>query len=184
LPTDILLPDARNLGLILNQLDHSDAAPELGAMLRRFLPRFQRVSTVVQAGTVQFFLHEGGLNIPVPSTRLSDGTLRFLAMAALLLMPTPPPLVCVEEPELGLHPDALSLVAELLVAASARMQVIVTTHSDALVSALTEHIDSVLICEYRGGTKLVNLDVERLRHWLDKYRLGDLWRMGELGGNP
>lgn len=64
------------------------------------------------------------------------------------------------------------------------MQVIVTTHSDALVSALTEYIDSVLICEYRGGTKLVNLDVERLRHWLDKYRLGDLWRMGELGGNP
>jgi predicted ATPase len=184
LPTDTLLPDARNLGLILNQLEHGDAAPELSAMLRRFLPRFQRVSTLVQAASVQFFLHEEGLNKPIPATRLSDGTMRFLAMAALLLMPTPPPLVCIEEPELGLHPDALSLVAELLVAASERTQIIVTTHSDALVSAFTDHVDSVLVCEHRGGTELRSLDAERLKHWLDKYRLGDLWRMGELGGNP
>ncbi|HEX7839808.1 MAG TPA: AAA family ATPase [Kofleriaceae bacterium] len=184
LPTDVLLPDARNLGLILNQLDHSDASSELSAMLRRFLPRFKRMSTRVEAGTVQFFLHEEGLNTPIPATRLSDGTLRFLTMAALLLMPTPPPLICIEEPELGLHPDALSLVAELLVSASARTQLIVTTHSDALVSALTEHVESVLVCEYRGGTELTRLDAERLKHWLDKYRLGDVWRMGELGGNP
>jgi len=184
LPTDILLPDAKNLGLILNQLEHSDAGPELNAALHRFLPRFQRVSTLVQGGTVQFYLHEEGLNSPVPSTRLSDGTLRFLAMGAVLLMPTPPPLICLEEPELGLHPDALSLVAELLVAASARAQVIVTTHSDALVSALTDHVESVLVCEHRGGTELRTLDAERLKHWLDRYRLGDLWRMGELGGNP
>jgi predicted ATPase len=184
LPTDTLLPDARNLGLILNQLEHGDAAPELGTMLRRFLPRFQRVSTLVQAGTVQFFLHEEGLNKPIPATRLSDGTMRFLAMSALLLMPVPPPLICIEEPELGLHPDALSLVAEMLVAASERTQLIVTTHSDALVSALTEHIESVLVCEHRGATELLHLDADRLKHWLDKYRLGDLWRMGELGGNP
>ena len=184
LPTDVLLPDARNLGLIINQLEHSDAGPELNAMMRRFLPRFQRVSTLVQGGTVQFLLHEEGFNKPIPATRLSDGTMRFLAMSALLLMPTPPPLVCLEEPELGLHPDALSLVAELLVAASARTQIIVTTHSDALVSALTDHVESVLVCEHRGGTELTHLDAERLKHWLDRYRLGDLWRIGELGGNP
>lgn len=184
LPTDTLLPDARNLGLILNQLQHSDAGSELNTMMRRFLPRFQRVSTLVQAGTVQFFLHEEGLKAPVPATRLSDGTMRFLAMMSQLLSPMPPPLVCIEEPELGLHPDALSLVAEQLVAASTRMQLIVTTHSDALVSALTDHIDSVLICEHRGGTLLTRLEADRLQFWLDKYRLGDLWRMGELGGNP
>jgi len=184
LPTDILLPDSRNLGLILNQLEHSDAGPELNAIMRRFLPRFQRVSTLVQANTVQFFLHEDGLQGSIPATRLSDGTMRFLAMGALLLMPAPPPLVCIEEPELGLHPDALSLVAELLVDASARTQLIVTTHSDALVSALTEHAESVLVCEYRGGTEMVRLDPGRLTRWLDQYRLGDVWRMGELGGNP
>jgi predicted ATPase len=184
LPTEVLLPDARNLGLILNQLEHTDAGPELNAVLGRFLPRFQRVSTLVQAGTVQFFVHEEGLKAPVPATRLSDGTMRFLAMSAILLAPNPPPLVCIEEPELGLHPDALSLVAELLVEAGARTQLIVTTHSDALVSALTDHLESVLVCEYLGGTQLRRLSTDALSHWLDKYRLGDLWRMGELGGNP
>jgi predicted ATPase len=184
LPTDILLPDARNLGLLLNQLEHSDASSALNAMLRRFLPRVQRMGIGLQGGTVQFFLREDGLTTPIPATRLSDGTLRFLAMAALLLMPAPPPLICIEEPELGLHPDALSAVAEMLVAASERTQIIVTTHSDALVSALTDHVESVLVCEHRGGTQLVRLDAERLNHWLDRYRLGDLWRMGELGGNP
>jgi predicted ATPase len=184
LPSDTLLPDARNLGLILNQLELGSASGELNAMLRRFLPRFQRMTTGIQGGTVQIFFHEDGLKTPIPAARLSDGTMRFLAMAALLVMPAPPPLICVEEPELGLHPDALSLVAELLVSASARTQIIVTTHSDALVSALTDHVESVLVCEYRGGTRFDRLDAERLKHWLDKYRLGDLWRMGELGGNP
>jgi predicted ATPase len=184
LPHDVLLRDARNLGLILNQLELSDASSELTALLRRFLPRFKRITTSIQGGTVQIFLHEDGLTRPIPATRLSDGTIRFLAMAALLVMPAPPPLICIEEPELGLHPDALAVVAEMLVSASARTQLIVTTHSDALVSALTEHIESVLVCEYREGTQFTRLDAGRLQHWLERYRLGDLWRMGELGGNP
>ena len=103
----------------------------------------------------------------------------------MLLSPSPPPLVCIEEPELGLHPDAVALFAELLVEASARMQLIVTTHSDALISELTGQPEAVLTCERPGeGTVLRRLDPERLRSWLDDYRLGDLWRMGELGANP
>jgi predicted ATPase len=152
LPTDVLLPDASNLGLILNQIEHSGAAKTFHELLKRFLPRFERVSTLTQGGTVQFFLHEEGLKSPVPATRLSDGTIRFLAMCAVLLQPSPPPLVCIEEPELGLHPDALSIVADLLVEASQRTQVIVTTHSDVLLSALVDHEESVLVCDYVGGT--------------------------------
>lgn len=184
LPTDGLLPDSRNLGLILNELEHSDAGPEFNRLLSRFLPRYQRFSTRIQGGTVQFYLHESGLRSPVPATRLSDGTIRFMAMLALLLSPTPPPLLCMEEPELGEHPDAVSLLADLFVDASSRTQLIITTHSDALVSALTDHADSVLVCEYRGGTVLRRVESAKLAHWLDKYRLGDIWRMGELGGNP
>ena len=107
-----------------------------------------------------------------------------MAILALLLSPKPPPLICIEEPELGLHPDAVSLLAELLVEASSRTQLIVTTHSDTLVSGLTDHADSVLVCEYLGGTQLERVDPEKLKHWLDRYRLGDIWRIGELGGNP
>jgi predicted ATPase len=184
LPTSTLLPDARNLGLVLNKLEHSDAGPELNRVLVKFLPRFKRFSTRVEGGTVQFYLHEDGLSSPVPATRLSDGTIRFVALLALLLTPTPPPLICIEEPELGLHPDALGLLAALMTDASTRTQLIVSTHSDALVSAFTDQADSVLVCEHLRGTVLRRIESARLRHWLDKYRLGEIWRIGELGGNP
>ena len=184
LPVDALLPDARNLGLILNQLEHTDAGPEFNRLLSRFLPRYQRFSTLIQGSTVQFYLHEQGLKAPVPATRLSDGTIRFMAMLAVLLSPVLPPLICMEEPELGLHPDALALFADVMVEASARTQLIVTTHSDTLVSALTEQADSILVCEYLGGTKLHRVESAKLRFWLDRYRLGEIWRIGEIGGNP
>src|SRR5205823_2108672 len=134
--------------------------------------------------TVQFYLHEAGLKTPVPATRLSDGTIRFMAILAILLSPSPPPLLCIEEPELGLHPDAVSFLGDLLVDGATRTQLIVTTHSDALVSALTDHASSVLVCEHRGGTVLNRVDPDQLKPWLDKYRLGEIWRIGELGGNP
>ncbi len=184
LPSWPLLTDARNLVLLLNEIEHGDTAAEFGRMLRLFLPRYERFSTRIQGGTVQLYLHEEGLRHPIPAARLSDGTLRFLAILALLLSPSPPPLICIEEPELGLHPDAVALLADLLIDASARTQLIVTTHSDALVSGLSEHLRSVLVCEHRGGTVIRRLDPEPLASWLEGYRLGEVWRIGELGGNP
>ena len=185
LPDDGLLPDNRNLALVLNQIEHTEGT-RLNEMLRRFFPRFERLSTRISGGTVQFYLHEAGFRTPIPATRLSDGTIRFVALLACLFSVTPPPLLCIEEPELGLHPDAVALLADLLVEASERMQLIVTTHSDALVGALTNEPEAIVVCERRGpGTELRRLDPRQLAMWLeDDYGLGDLWRMGELGGNP
>ena len=184
LPEDRLLPDSRNLALVLNQIEHAGEA-RLNQLLQQFFPRFERMSTRVSGGTVQFYLHESGFRAPIPATRLSDGTIRFIAILATLLSPSPPPLVCIEEPELGLHPDAVALLADLLVDASERTQLVVTTHSDALVSALTDQPDAIVACERPGaGTVLRRLDPGRLATWLGKYQLGDLWRMGELGANP
>jgi predicted ATPase len=185
LPNDILLPDARNLGLILNAIEQSDVWSRLNAALRHFLPRFKRLTTHVQGGTIQIFLHEDGLRAPVPATRLSDGTIRFIALLAILLKPGVAPLICLEEPELGLHPDALTLIAKLLVEASEQTQIIVTTQSDILVSALSEHAESVVVCENLGGaSRFRRLESDKLRFWMDKYKLGEIWRIGELGGNP
>ena len=185
LPEDRLLPDSRNLALVLNQIEHDGGRERLNDLMRRFYPRFERLSTRISGGTVQLYLHEHGFRAPIAATRLSDGTIRFVALAAALLAPNPPPLLCIEEPELGLHPDALALLGELLVAASARTQLVVTTHSDALVSALTDHVQAVVACERIGdGTVLRRLDPTHLAAWLEDYRLGDLWRMGELGANP
>jgi predicted ATPase len=183
-PTGRLLSDASNLALMLNEIQHRNSRT-LDEAMKRFLPRYERLSVRIVAGTVQFFLHETGLKHPVVAARLSDGTLRLLAMLAVLLAPTPPPLLCLEEPELGLHPDALSLMAELLVDASSRMQLVVTTHSDALLSALTDRMDAVMVCENDGnGTTIERLDAGRLAFWLKKYKLGEIWRIGEIGGNP
>ena len=184
LPNDYLLPDARNLALVLHEIEHRNGIA-LNQYIKRFFPHFERLSTRISEATVQFYLHEPGFSTPIPSTRMSDGTIRFLALLASLLAPKPPPLLCIEEPELGLHPDALALIAELLKDASQRMQIIVTTHSDALVSEFSDDASNVVICERHGaGTSLRRLDNNDLAHWLDNYRLGELWRIGEIGGNP
>ena len=185
LPEDTPLPDFRNLALILNKIEHDQVSLEFNKLLKRFFPRFERMSTKVSGGRSQFYLYEKGFGSGVPATRLSDGTIRFVALLATLLTPSPPPLVCIDEPELGLHPDAISIVGDLMVEASERMQLIVATHSDALVSVLTGKPDAVVACERLGeGTTLRRLDSDRLTHWLEDYALGDLWRMGELGANP
>ena len=183
LPSDALLPTLVNLGHVLNDLEHQDSWPRFLELMQRFLPRFKRLTTKIQGGSVQIYLHEDGLKTPVPATRLSDGTIRFLALMAMLLHPKNAPLLCIEEPELGVHPDALAILAELLVEVKARTQVVVTTHSDVLVSALSEEADSVLVCDYVGGTEFRRLEPAKLDHWLAQYRLGEIWRIGKLGGN-
>ncbi len=185
LPTDVLLPQGANLGLLLNNLALHPEWERFNEWMKRFLPSYIRLNTIVFGGGVQIFLHEEGQSAPTSALRLSDGTLRFMSLLAILLNPGSAPLICIEEPEVGLHPDAMSLIAELLIEASAKTQLIVTTQSDALVSELTEHAESVLVCENgREGTELHRLESEKLQFWLEEYRLGDIWRIGKIGGNP
>lgn len=184
MPTDGLLPGGSNLGMMLQELSHRGRLDEVNARLRKFLPRAERLTTRIVGGAILPYLQEEGAQDPIPATRLSDGTLRFIGLLVTLLSDPPPPLVCIEEPEMGLHPDALSLVADLLIEASARTQLVVTTHSDVLLSALVDHEESVLVCDYVGGTQVRRLKGDDLSDWLKSYRLGELWRIGHLGGNP
>ena len=118
------------------------------------------------------------------ASRLSDGTLRYLCLLAILCDPDPPSLICIEEPELGLHPDMLPKIADLLVAASERTQLIVTTHSDMLVGAMTEQPESVVVMEkHDGKTQVKRLEAnDELQEYLKSYRLGELWLRGLVGG--
>lgn len=84
---------------------------------------------------------------------------------------------------MGLHPDILPKLADLLLQTAQRTQLIVTTHSDLLVDALTDHPEAVIICEkHAGRTKLRRLNKSDLAPWLEKYRLGQLWTTGQIGG--
>ena len=180
-----LLEDASNLSLILSKLrNQPDAKREILDRLRDFYPLVEDFTPDLSGGTVQIFFHEKGLHHPVPATRLSDGTLRYLCLLAVLCDPDPYPVVCIEEPELGLHPDIIPEVAKLLVEASARSQIFVTTHSDILVDALTDVPETVVVCEKSdGATQLRRLDAKELGPWLEEYRLGEIWTRGAVGGN-
>jgi len=180
---DYLEEDAANLALMLSRMK---GEPPVKAQLLHYLQEFYHdavdLNAVIKQSLIDLSLEEKG-GFTTPAVRMSDGTLRWLSLLAILLNPTPPPLVCIEEPELGLHPDIIPVLAKLLVEASQRMQIVVTTHSDALVEQLTEVAESVVVCEKRqGATVMRRLQMAELSKWLSEYSLGELWRKGEIGG--
>lgn len=179
---DRLEENFENLGLVLNRLRRDAKAKKtILDWLTQVYDGIDDYDVSIEGGTVQVFLHEGGFSIP--ATRLSDGTLRYLCLLAILCDPNPPPLICIEEPELGFHPDVLPGLARLLKEAARRTQLIVTTHSDILVDEMTDQPDAVVVCEKRNqATEMKRLDKRELECWLEKYRLGELWTKGEIGG--
>ncbi|CAN5260520.1 AAA family ATPase [soil metagenome] len=183
-PNNFLEEDASNLALVLNDLEHrGDAKDKIIKNLRKFNPRIKDYSVRILGGTVQLFIREEGLEKPISAMRLSDGTLRYLCLLAILCHPEPPPLICIEEPETGLHPDILPTIAELMKEARHRTQLIVTTHSDILVSAFSEIPEAILVCEKdEDGTHFKRLEKEKLESWLEEYALGEVWLKGEIGG--
>jgi len=182
LPTRALLEDGSNLGLILNRLNANIACQkELLRLLKKFYPPADRVDVQIEGGTAQIYLSEP--NWIMPAARLSDGTMEWLALLAILLDPLPPKVVCLDEPDLGLHPDIIPTLADLLVDRSKYMQIILTTHSDELVDALTDRPESVVVCEKKEGTTtFCRLIKSELSTWLQKYSLGELWNSGQIGG--
>ena len=182
-PREHLEEDCSNLHLMISRYANDPSVK------RRFLEALRKLydgiddfAVEIVGSTTQVFLHEGDRSIP--AIRLSDGTFRYLCLLAILLDPTPPPLICIEEPELGLHPDLLPTICDLMTEASERTQLIVTTHSDIIVDALSDQPESVVVCEKENGSTVMRrLDPERMKVWLEKYSLGRLWTDGELGGN-
>ena len=176
--------DYTNLGIVLNHMGTSpEAKQSIIEGLRELYEGFTNYEAVVNSGSVQIYFTEGKRR-SIPATRLSDGTLRYLCLLAVLYNPYSPPVVCIEEPELGLHPDIVAGLAKHLRAASERMQVIVTTHSDILIDALSDTPESIIVFEnHDGATQMERLKRDDLSVWLEKYRLGELWTSGQIGGN-
>lgn len=119
------------------------------------------------------------------STSLSDGSLRFIALATLFLQPETyrPSVILVDEPELGLHPYAITMLASLVKQASTKTQVILSTQSPLLLDHFQP--ENVLVADrVDGGTQFTRLDSTKLTNWLESYSLGQLWEKNEIGGRP
>ena len=183
LANDFLAEDGANLALMLNRWrGEPKVKKRFLEALRRLYEGITDFDVRIYGNGIQTIVQEG--NITVPANQLSDGTLRYLCLLAILCHPKPPPLICLEEPELGLHPDILPDLGKLLREASERCQLIVTTHSDTLVDVLTDTPESVVVCEkHDGQTQLKRLEKDKLTNWLEKYQLGELWASGGIGGN-
>ena len=116
----------------------------------------------------------------------SDGTLRLMALVTLLCMPPDrqPDVILLDEPELGLHPEAIALVAALIKRAETEKQIIVATQSPLLLNEFS--IDDIIVTEMSrdGGTEFRRLKSDDFMRWLDEFKAGDLWQKNLIGGNP
>jgi len=124
-----------------------------------------------------------GSDYPFHPSQISDGTLRFICLATALLQPNPPSTILLDEPELGLHPYALTMLASLIQKASIKTQVIVSTQSAALIDHFQPE-DIVIVERQNGETIFKRLKKAELKIWLDDYSLGELWQMNVISGRP
>lgn len=196
-PVDFLEEDFSNLALVVNDLrENHGLGPSMDSYLERFYESYQSLHTPVYDSMIRLTARESNLSRPVPASRLSDGTIRFIALLAILCHPEPPPLICIEEPEIAMHPDSLGLIAELMRKASERTQLIVTTHSPELVSMFPPEPEAefVVVCERdsEAGTCFHRPSYTELREWQDIYQqtgkelvvygLSEMWMSGAIGG--
>jgi len=124
-----------------------------------------------------------GSDYPLKPHHFSDGTLRFIGLVTALLQPTPPSTLILDEPELGLHPYAIEILAELLKAASKRMQVIVSTQSPALVDCFSPE-NVVVVNREQNQSTFQRLNESNLHLWLEEYSLGELWQKQVITAGP
>ena len=185
----LLKPDAGNLGPFLRHLreqypEHYQQIIETVRLAAPFFGEMNYRRDKDERMDLEWFHTNDPVTVLGPR-QLSDGTLRFICLTTLLLQPVQlqPDLILIDEPELGLHPSALTLLAEMLQQASDSRQLIVSTQSADLVNQL-EPEDIVVVDRKDGASCFERLDRDNLKNWLEDYALGDLWKMNIFGGRP
>ena len=178
-------PYGSNLINVLHTLYTTDRAfkAELNnAMLAAFGPDFEElVFPPAEDDRIQLRIRWRSLEREQSARDLSDGTLRFLFLITVLGATDLPPVLAIDEPEAGLHPGMLPIVAEFAAEAARRTQVILTTHSPQFLNAFKEQADIATLVDWESGkTVLRRPEQAYLARWLEHYQLGDLWMSGEL----
>jgi len=186
---DRFRPDASNLAAFLAHLKETnelcyqlicDTVRLIAPFFDDFLLRPEE-----RGGNEQVRLEwlQKGSDFPFQPNHLSDGSIRFICLATALLQPKLPETIVIDEPDLGLHPYAISILADLIQSASERTQVIISTQSPTLLDYFQpEHI--VVVNRNMGCSTFERLDVSQLRQWLEAYSVGELWQKNVVRGGP
>lgn len=187
--TEMFRHDASNIAPFLLNLKLT--APESYSLVRDtirliapffddFLLRIQKKGTEEQ---VRLEWRQRGSDFPFQPNHLSDGTIRFICLVVTLLQPDPPATILIDEPELGLHPFAISMLADLIKSASERTQVIISTQSPTLLDYFGPE-EIVVVNRREGRSTFERLDAESLSGWLEDYSVGELWQKNVVQGGP
>ncbi|WP_397600755.1 AAA family ATPase [Silvanigrella sp.] len=187
---DYLRSDASNLAAFLYKLkkQHSEIYELICKNIRLAIPFFddfvlkpQILST--EEELINLVWKQKDSDYPLWPSQLSDGSIRFICLVTVLLQPDPPATIIIDEPELGLHPFAITLLGALLRSASTRMQVIVSTQSVPLLNEFT--IEDLIVVERDNGNSIFKrLNEDDFSSWLENYSVGELWEKNILGGRP
>lgn len=185
-----LRPDGSNLAAFLYYLSerHKESYSLIQRVVQRVAPffdDFQLRPLKLKPDDIKLEWRHRNSDQYFDASSLSDGTLRFIALATLFLQPAiyRPSAILVDEPELGLHPYAIEMLASLIRQASVDTQVIASTQSSLLLDHF-EPEDVLVANRIEGGTQISRLEKEPLSKWLDDYSLGQLWEKNEFGGRP
>ena len=184
--SDYLRFDAANIAPFLLDLKNSakSAYNQIVDTIRLVAPFFNNfILKPNKNEKVRLRWKQKGSDYPLKPHHLSDGTLRFICLATALLQPDPPSAIIIDEPELGLHPYAIEILAELIEATAQKTQLIVSTQSPALLDYF-EPKDIIIVNRKKGASVFERLNKEDLSTWLKDYSLGDLWRKNIIAGGP
>ena len=176
-----------NLAAVLYRLEQQDLRRYelICKQINRVLPGFDRFAIEEDYGRVMLRWKAKWSDKIIGAHLTSDGSLRFFALVTLLNLPPEmlPDVILLDEPELGLHPSAISLVGAMIKVMSFQRQVIVATQSPLLVDEFAPN--EIFVMELKDGqTKVSRQDDEYLKHWLEEYTTGELWQKNVLGGRP
>ena len=181
--------NASNLAPFLLGLreNHTKEYNEIKAAIKLVMPFFDDfLLDVIQMGEsrkVRLSWKQMGSNFPMQPYHFSDGSIRFISLATALLQPDPPSTIVIDEPELGLHPAAIAILAELLQAASRKTQVIVATQSPLLIDQFSVD-DIIVMTRENGASTMKRLNPKDFSVWLEDYSVGELWAKNIIEGGP
>lgn len=185
-----LAHDGSNIAAFLYRMAEEHPAPyrKLKRALRLAIPFFEDFAfekNQMENGEEQIILtwRQRGSDYLFHPSQFSDGSLRFICLATALLQPNPPATILIDEPELGLHPTAITLLAALIHSESNRFQIIISTQSVTLVNEFSA--DDIIVVERENQNSTFHrLEASKLESWLEDYTLGELWQKNILGGKP